>query len=51
VFNTPEQFGGGKEKAKPMLEKALSLFNAENPKPLYPRWGKKQVEDMLAQYK
>jgi len=51
VFNTPEQYGGGKEKAKPMLEKTLSLFNAENPKPLYPKWGKKQVEDMLAQYK
>ena len=51
VFNTPEQYGGGKDKAKPMLEKALELFNAEKPKPLYPRWGKKQVEDMLAQYK
>ncbi|MFT3748158.1 MAG: hypothetical protein QM768_07565 [Agriterribacter sp.] len=51
VFNTPEQFGGGKDKAKPMLEKTLELFNAENPKPLYPRWGKKQVEEMLASYK
>lgn len=51
VFNTPEQYGGGKEKAKPMLEKALALFNAEKPKPLYPKWGKQQVEGMLAQYK
>ena len=51
VYNTPEQFGGGKDKAKPMLEKALALFNAEKPKPLYPHWGKKQVEDMLAGYK
>lgn len=51
VYNTPEQFGGGKEKAKPMLEKALAAFNAEKPIPLYPSWGKKQVEDLLAAYK
>lgn len=51
VYNTPEQFGGGKDKAKPMLEKTLELLNAEKPKPLYPHWGKKQVEDMLASYK
>lgn len=51
VFNTPEQYGGGKEKAKPLLEKALALFNAEKPKPLYPKWGKQQVEGMLASYK
>lgn len=51
IFNTPEQFGGGKDKAKPMLEKTLELLNAEQPKPMYPHWGKKQVEDMLAAYK
>ncbi|MCC6286642.1 MAG: hypothetical protein IT249_02045 [Chitinophagaceae bacterium] len=51
VYNTPEQFGGGKDKAKPMLEKTLELFNAENPKPLYPHWGKNRVEEMLASYK
>lgn len=51
VYNTPEQFGGGKDRAKPILEKALALFNAEKPKPLYPGWGKKQVEDLLATYK
>lgn len=51
IFNTPEQFGGGKAKAKPVLEKALSLFNAEKPKPLYPDWGKQQTEEMLAQIK
>lgn len=49
IFNTPEQFGGGKTKAKPVLEKALGLFNAEQPKPLYPQWGKKLTEDMLSQ--
>lgn len=51
VYNTPEQFGGGKDKAKPMLEKTLELMNTEKVKPLYPHWGKKQVEAMLATYK
>lgn len=48
LFNTPEQFGGGKDKAKPVFEKAVGLFKAEQPKPLYPHWGEKQAEDMLA---
>jgi len=49
TFGKPEQFGGGKAKAKPILEKAVALFKAEQPKPLYPRWGQKQTEDLLAQ--
>lgn len=49
VFNTPEQFGGGKQKAKPVLEKAMSLYNEEKTKPLYPNWGKQQAADILAQ--
>jgi hypothetical protein len=49
IFGTPEQFGGGKTKAKPVLQKAVELFKADQPKPLYPRWGQKQAEDMLAQ--
>ncbi|HXL58959.1 MAG TPA: hypothetical protein VN958_22000 [Chitinophagaceae bacterium] len=48
LFNKPEQFGGGKDKAKPVFEKAVELFKAEEPKPFYPRWGQKQAEDMLA---
>ncbi|MBX3238687.1 MAG: hypothetical protein KIT80_07885 [Chitinophagaceae bacterium] len=51
LFNTPEQFGGGKERAKPVLEKALALFNAEDPKQFYPRWGKEMTEQMLQQIK
>jgi hypothetical protein len=51
VFGTPEKFGGGKAKAKPILEKTVALYQVENPKPLYPRWGKKEAEDMLAQCK
>src|SRR4051794_7194602 len=28
LFNTPEQFGGGKAKAKPVFEKALALYKS-----------------------
>ena len=49
VFNTPEAFGGGKTIAKPVFEKSVSLFKSEEHKPLYPQWGQKQAEDMLAQ--
>jgi len=49
LFGTPVQFGGGKDKAKPVFEKAIALFKAAQPKPLYPNWGQKQAEDKLAQ--
>lgn len=49
IFGTPEQFGGGKAKAKPVLEKAVTLFKAEKPKPMYPQWGLQIAESMLAQ--
>jgi hypothetical protein len=49
LFNTPAQFGGGKDKAKPLFEKSVALFKAAQPKPLYPNWGQKQAEQMLAQ--
>lgn len=49
VFNTPAAFGGGKDAAKPLLQKAVDLYKAEKPaSPLHPKWGKKQAEDMLA---
>ena len=49
IFGTPEQFGGGKVKAKPVFEKAITLFKAETPKPMYPHWGQKQAEEKLAE--
>jgi len=49
VFNTPEQFGGGKDKAKPILQKSVDLYKAEQAKPMYPHWGKEQAEQALAQ--
>ena len=49
LFGTPEQFGGGKDKAKPVFEKAVELYKQAKPKELYPRWGQKQAQDMIAQ--
>jgi hypothetical protein len=49
LFNTPPQFGGGKDKAKPLFEKSITLFKSAQPKPLYPDWGQKEAENMLAQ--
>jgi tetratricopeptide (TPR) repeat protein len=49
LFGTPTQFGGGKDKAKPVFEKAVQLYKQSKPKDLYPRWGQKQAEDMIAQ--
>ena len=47
VNGTPPQFGGGPDKAKPIFEKAMELFKAANPKPMYPDWGMTQTESML----
>jgi hypothetical protein len=49
LFGTPTQFGGGKDKAKPLFEKSIALYKAAQPKPLYPHWGQQQAEAMLAQ--
>lgn len=49
LFGTPEQFGGGKETAKPVFEKAIELFKQEKPKPFYPHWGMERTEEMLKQ--
>src|SRR5258708_25718310 len=49
IFGTPEQFGGGKAKAKPVFEKAIALFKTEQTKPMYPHWGQKEAEAKLAE--
>jgi hypothetical protein len=47
---TPEQFGGGKAKALPILLKAKALYDNFVPKsPLDPIWGKKQLDAVLEQ--
>ena len=48
IYYTPEQFGGGPENAKPLLEKSLEKFNIFNPDDeLMPSWGRKAVEQFL----
>lgn len=49
LMNTPAQYGGGKDKAKPVFEKSIALFKAAQAKPLYPTWGLPQAEAGLAQ--
>lgn len=48
LFNTPPAFGGGKDKAKPLFEKAIALFKKDKPKPLWPNWGLDATEAQLA---
>jgi len=46
--NTPEQFGGGCNTAKPMLEEAMKKFDAFKPASgIAPNWGKTQAQKVL----
>lgn len=50
VFNTPEMYGGGKKKAKPLFEKAVELYAAFKPaSDFHPNWGKDEAGQMLKQ--
>jgi hypothetical protein len=45
--NTPEQFGGGCKQAKPLADKALTLYAAFKPvSTIYPNWGKETVQEV-----
>jgi hypothetical protein len=49
TFHTPKAFGGGKEKAKPIFQKAVGLFESEKPaNPIEPAWGSEHNKKMLA---
>jgi hypothetical protein len=51
-FYTPEQFGGSKEEAKVLFEKAQKLYETFKPETnIHPNWGKSQVGYFLSQYK
>jgi len=46
---TPEFFGGGSEKARPIIEKANELFATFKPvNSLMPDWGKPQCDKLMA---
>ena len=47
--NAPEQFGGGCNTAKPVLEEAMKKYEAFKPASgIAPNWGKSKVEKVLA---
>lgn len=49
LYFRPAMFGGGADKAKPLYEKALTLFDTYKPaSPLSPTWGKGNVTSALA---
>lgn len=48
LLYTPEQFGGGKKVALPVLTHSMELFEKFTPKtPIDPSWGKKQIKTIL----
>ena len=51
LLGTPVAFGGGKDKAKPLFEKAIALFKTDKPKPLWPNWGMDNAIQELAKCK
>jgi hypothetical protein len=50
IFFTPENFGGGKAKAKPVLEKSMEQFAKFKPaSSIHPIWGEPTAKWMLSQ--
>lgn len=50
LFFTPEEYGGGKKVAKPLLEKAQQKFASfKSETAIHPDWGKVETEWMLSQ--
>ena len=48
TFHTPKMFGGGKENARPDLEKAARLFNTQSKEnDLEPSWGAAHNQELL----
>lgn len=51
-YYTPEQFGGSKDEAKLLFEKAKALFETTRPaNSIVPNWGRSQVQYYLSLYK
>lgn len=51
-FYTPEQYGGSKEEAKKLFQKASDIFMASKPaSSIEPQWGRGQVNYFLSQLK
>jgi len=50
-YNTPKLWGGDKDKAKELLQQALTKLQGAASSPNFPHWGKSDCDAMLAQYK
>ena len=51
-FYTPEAFGGGKDVAKELFDKAKTLFDNFKPESdISPNWGKPALDYFMSQYK
>jgi hypothetical protein len=52
LYYTPEAFGGSKQKAMELMEKALAAYDSFQPEtPLHPNWGKGYVAKTLNEWK
>ena len=50
-FNTPEEYGGSKEEAKKLFDKAKELYGTFKPESsIHPTWGAGQVTYWLSRY-
>lgn len=50
LFYTPEQFGGGKDKACPVLKTAKEKFATFKPaSPIHPNWDEARLDGLLAE--
>lgn len=47
LYYTPEQWSGGKEKAKVALEEAVRLYALDSPEPAMPDWGHSEAYGWL----
>ncbi|SHJ38902.1 hypothetical protein SAMN02745146_3001 [Hymenobacter daecheongensis DSM 21074] len=48
IFYTPKEYGGGTEKALPVLQESLAQFSSFKPaSSVHPRWGEDQAKQML----
>lgn len=46
TLNMPSMFGGGCDKAKPILVKARDLLDKQSPQKLLPTWGRQHLLDL-----
>jgi hypothetical protein len=47
AHNTPPEYGGGVDKAREMINKAIELFPSDAPGPLAPAWGREEAAAYL----